>query len=91
VPTVSVPQAVELQPGPESDEERTVLGFEPGTGVIVATMAAVLPAETLGGAVICSVKLLVMVIAAEACLEGSATLCAVTAAAAAEGRIAGAV
>jgi hypothetical protein len=51
VTTVSVPQAVELQPGPESDQESTVLGFEPGIGVIVATIVAVLPAGTLCGAV----------------------------------------
>ena len=58
VTTVSVPHAVELQPGPESDHIRTPLGLEPGTAVIVATMVAVAPAGTLCGAVTCSVKLL---------------------------------
>ena len=91
VTTVRVPQVVELQPGPESDQERIVLGLEPGTGVIVATIEAVPPAATLCGAATCSVKLLVMLMAAEACFEGSATLCAVSVALAGDGRIPGAV
>ena len=91
VTKASVPQAVELQPGPESDHVRIVLGLEPGSGVIVATTDAVPPAGTLCGAVTCSVKLLVMAMGAEACLDGSATLCAVNVAAAGEGRIPGAV
>jgi hypothetical protein len=68
-----------------------MLGFEPGMGVIVATIDAVAPAGTLCGAVICRVKLLVMAMGADDCFEGSATLCAVSVAVAAEGRIAGAV
>jgi hypothetical protein len=91
VTTVSVPQAVELQPGPESDQERTGLGFDPGTGVSVATIAAVPPVGTLAGAVTCRLKLLVMLIAPDICFEGSAALCAVTVAVARAGSIPGAV
>lgn len=91
VTTVSVPQVEELQPGPESDQERTALGLEPVTGVMVATMDAVPPAATLCGAVTCSVKLLVMTMGQEPCFDGSATLCAVNVAVAGEGIIAGAV
>lgn len=91
VTTVSVPHVVELQPGPESDQERIALGLEPGTGVIVAMIDAVPPAGTLCGAVTCNVKSLVMLIAAEACFEGSAMLCAVIVAVAGDGRMAGAV
>jgi hypothetical protein len=91
VTTVKVPHVVELQPGPESDQERTGLGFDPGTGVSVATIAAVPPVGTLTGAVTCKVKLLVMVIAPDICFEGSATLCAVTVAVAGVGSIPGAV
>lgn len=88
---MSVPQVVELHPGPESDQERFVLGFDPGTGVKVAMIEAVSPAGTLCGAVTCSVKLLVMVIEAEVCFDGSATLCAVSVALAGDGSMAGAV
>src|SRR5690348_2228177 len=91
VTTVSVPQAVPLQPGPESAQESIVLGFEPGTGVSVATTVAELPAGTPCGAAIWRVKLLVMVIAAVACFVESATLCAVIVADAADGRTGGAV
>src|SRR5208337_3094324 len=89
--TVSVPQFAELQPGPLSDQERTVLGFDPGIGVIVATRVAVPPAGTLAGAVSWSEKSLVMRMAAEICFDGSATLCAVMDAFTDEGRIPGAV
>jgi hypothetical protein len=68
-----------------------VLGLDPGTGVIVAMIDAVPPAGTLCGAVTCRVKLLVMVMAADACFDGSAALCAVNVAAVGEGRIPGAV
>lgn len=91
VTTVSVPQAVELHPGPDRAHDKFVLGLEPGTGVNVATIEALLPAGTLCGAVICSVNLLVMLIGAEACFDGSATLCAVRVADAGAGRICGAV
>jgi len=37
------PQALPLQPVPESDQESTALGAEPGMGVSVATMAEVTP------------------------------------------------
>jgi hypothetical protein len=82
---------VELQPGLESDHVRIGLGFEPGTSVIVATIVAEAPAATLCGAATCRVKLLVMLMGAEICLEGSATLCAVSVAVVTEGRIPGAV
>lgn len=91
VTTVNVPQEAPLQPAPESAQESVVFGAEPGTGVIVATIVAAVPAGTLARALICKEKLLVMVICAEACFEGSATLCAVTVAMTGEGRIPGAV
>ena len=91
VTTVSVPQVAALQPGPESDQEIALLGFDPGTGVSVATMVAVPLVGTLDGAEICKLKLLVMVIAAEPFFEESATLCAVSVALVPEGRICGAV
>lgn len=62
VTTVSVPHVAPLQPGPESAQESTVLGFDPGAGVRVATIVAAVPAGTLAGAVICREKVLVMVI-----------------------------
>ena len=68
-----------------------MLGFEPGTGVSVAATAAEPPEATLEGAESCTEKLLVMVTAAEACLDGSATLCAVSVTVAEAGRICGAV
>jgi hypothetical protein len=89
--TVSVPQELPLQPGPLSAQDSDVLGFEPGTGIIVATIVADAPAGTLAGAESCKEKLLVMATAADICFEGSATLCAVSVALAGEGRICGAV
>jgi hypothetical protein len=80
VTTVKVPQLLPLQPGPLSAQESTVLGFEPGTGTIVATMVAVVPAGTLDGAESCNEKVLVMATTAEICFEGSATLFAVSSA-----------
>ena len=91
VTTLNVPHDTELQPGPESAQERIELGLDPGKGVIVAMIAAIPPAGTLCGAVTCSVKLLVMLMVAEVCLEGSARLCAITVALTGEGRIPGAV
>jgi hypothetical protein len=67
------------------------LGFEPGTGVSVATIVAVAPAGTLDGAESCKEKLLVMATVAEICFEGSATLCAVNVTLAGEGSVCGAV
>jgi hypothetical protein len=89
--TVNVPQELPLQPGPLSAQDSDVLGFEPGTGVIVATIVAVPAAGTLDGAESCNEKLLVMDTTVETCFEGSATLCAVSVALAGEGRIRGAV
>jgi hypothetical protein len=89
--TVKVPQELPLQPGPLRVQESAALGFEPDTGVSVATIVAVPPAGTLEGAESCKEKLLVMATAAEICFEGSATLCAVITALAGEGRVCGAV
>ena len=73
VTRVKVPQELPLQPGPLSAQASAVLGFEPGTGVNVATIVAVPRAGTLDGAESCNEKLLVMVTAAEICFEESAT------------------
>jgi hypothetical protein len=91
ITTVNVPQELPLQPGPLSAQVSAVPGFEPGTGVIVATMVVVPPAGTLDGAESCNEKLLVMPTAAEICFEGSAALCAVSVVLAGEGRVCGAV
>jgi len=72
--TVRVPQELPLQPGPLSAQARIGLGFEPGTGAMVATIVAVAPAGKPEGAESCNEKLLVMARAAEICFEGSATL-----------------
>jgi hypothetical protein len=50
-----------------------VFGFEPGTGVSVATIVAELLIGTPAGAVSCSAKLLAMLRVTEACFEASAT------------------
>ena len=76
--TVNVPQELPLQPGPLSAQVSAAPGFEPGTGVIVATMVVVPPAGTLDGAESCNEKLLVMATTVEIYFEGSATLCAVS-------------
>jgi len=91
VTTISDPQAAPLHPMPDNDHAITSLGLEPGTGVNVATIPAEDPTATLGGAESWSVKLLVMVSAAEALLDGSAMLCAVSVAVAGDGKICGAV
>src|ERR1700676_4597907 len=77
VTTVSNPQAVPVHPLPDKDQASTRVGFEAGSGVSVATIPAEVPTGTLVGAESCRVKLLVMVSVAEACLAGSAMLCAV--------------
>ena len=41
--TERIPHALPLQPVPESDQESTALGLDPGTGVSVATMAELTP------------------------------------------------
>jgi hypothetical protein len=91
VTVLNVPQELPLHPGPLSAQASVALGFEPGTGVSVATIVAVPPAGTLDGAESCNEKLLVMATAAEICFEGSATLCAVSVALPGEGRVRGAV
>lgn len=91
VTTVRVPHVVCVQPGPVTNHRRLVSGFEPAAAVKVATIDAVPPAVTTCGPLTCNAKLLLMVIEAVVCLEGSATLCAVKIAFAGEGRICGAV
>ena len=91
VVTWRIPQAKELHPAPDSDQERAELGLEPGTGVSVATNAAVAPVARLEGAARPSVKLLVTETIAEDCLEGSAALVAVRVTFEAVGRTWGAV
>ena len=88
---MSTPQDAPVHPAPWSVHEIRVLGFEPGTGVSVAVTAAVRPVVRFPGADSVSEKLLVMVTVAEACFDGSATLCAVTVSVGALGRIRGAV
>ncbi len=91
VVTTSTPQLVPLHPAPESVQESAGLGFEPGTGVNVAAMTLEPPEAMLEGAESCREKLLVIVTAAKACFDGSATLCAVTVTVAGARRICGAV
>src|SRR5260370_1556193 len=83
---VSTPQLVPLHPAPEILQERFVEGFEPAIGVSVEAMVPDPPEATAGGAASCKEKLLVMLTAAETCLPGSATLCAVRARVVAGGR-----
>ncbi|OLB96239.1 MAG: hypothetical protein AUG83_08945 [Acidobacteria bacterium 13_1_20CM_4_57_11] len=47
VTALKIPQEFPLQPAPLSAQDSAVLGFEPGTGVRVATIVAVPPAGTL--------------------------------------------
>ena len=91
VVTVRIPQALPLQPVPERDHDRELLGFDPGTRVMVATSAAVTPGCTLAGALSSNEKLLVIWTFAELCLEGSAALVAVSVTLAFPGKICGAV
>ena len=91
VTAVSTPQDAPLHPVPDSDHAKAWVGLEPGTGLNVAAIVAEPAIGTLAGAEICSVKLLVIVSVAEARLEGSATLCAVSARVAGFGKICGAV
>jgi hypothetical protein len=91
VTTLNIPQELPLHPGPLGALDSAELGFEPETGVSVATIVAVPPTGTLDGAESCSEKLLVMDTTTEICFEGSATLCAVSVALAGEGRVCGAV
>src|SRR5258708_38359016 len=71
--TERMPQALPLQPLPESDQERTAPGLEPGTGVSVATMAAVTPGWRLEGAASCSGEGLAVGARGEFWWEGAAT------------------
>jgi len=91
VTALSVPHDAPEHPVPERDNVSTELGFDPGTGVIVATMVVETPAGKFAGAVSCRVKLLVMLTATEAPFAGSATLCAVSVTLGGAGKIPGAV
>lgn len=91
VTTESTPHDAPLHPLPESDQVSAGEGFEPAAGVSVATIPADAPAATLMGAESCRVKLLVMVTAAEARLDGSATLWAVRIVVTGKDKICGAV
>ena len=91
VVTLRTPQEEPLQPAPVRHQASAALGLEFGRGVSVATIVALAPARTLGGAERCNAKLLVMVTDSETCFEGSATLCAVRVTLAGEGKIPGAV
>jgi len=75
--TERMPQALPLQPLPESDQERTAPGLEPGTGVRVATMAAVTPGWRLEGRGKLQREVAGDGDGGKFCLEGSATLVAV--------------
>lgn len=72
-----MPQKDPLQPVPDSEQLSVELGLEPATGVIVATMTAVVEVATVPGAASCRMKWLVMEMLTLACFEGSAALCAV--------------
>ena len=91
VTAVSVPHVDPLHPCPVSDQLSAWFGFDPATGVNVATIAAVALGTTFVGAVNCNEKLLVMVTVVEACLDGSAMLWALSVTVAGEGKIWGAV
>jgi len=91
VTVLSVPHDKPLQPVPDSDQFNCELGFDPCTGVSVATIVAEPPAGKLAGALICNVKLLVMLTVVEACFVESATLVAVIVTVEAAGRSPGAV
>jgi hypothetical protein len=73
VTEVRVPQAELLHPVPASDQLMIALGFEPATGLRVATITAVADVLTVPGAASCSVKWLVMATIWLARFEGSAT------------------
>ena len=90
VTVLSVPQALPAHPDPPTDQLIIELGFDPATGVRVATRTAVADVETVPGALSCNVKWLVTTIPTEVCLEGSATLCAVSVTEAGDGKICGA-
>jgi hypothetical protein len=85
------PQELPLQPLPVTLQVSAEFGLELGIGVSVATTATELPIPVLVGAASCNKKLLVMFNAADAVLEGSATLCAFTTTAAEKGKMDGAV
>ena len=89
--TVTVPQDAPLQPGPETLQLTERSGLELGAGVRVAVYCADAPALTDVGPVTTRVNVLVTCTAAAACLDGSATLCAVKVTFAGEGKICGAV
>ena len=89
--TLRAPQDVPEHPAPETAQEIAGFGFEFGTGVSVAERPALAPAATDEGPLTVKVKLLVMVIAAVAFFEGSATLVAVIVTVGGDGKVCGAV
>lgn len=88
---VIVPQLAPEQPTPEICQDTLLLGFAPGITSIVAVNSALPLVTTLDGALKEIANPLVRCTRAEACFEGSATLCAMTVTSADDGRICGAV
>ena len=91
VTTLNTPQLAPLHPGPDTAQDSARLGLEPGTGVRVAVIVAVPETGTVPGAATCSKKLLVIVSATGARLNGSATLSAMSVAVDGFGKIWGAM
>ena len=85
------PQAAPAQPLPETLQEISVAGLEPGCGVRVAAKFALSPAFIEEGPLTENAKWLVKVVVTAALLEGSAMLVAVTKTVGGDGRIRGAV
>lgn len=88
---VIVPQLTPVQPAPEICQDKTLLGFAPGITSIVAVNSALPPVTTLDGPLKEIANPLVRCTRADACFEGSATLCAVTVTSADGGKLCGAV
>jgi hypothetical protein len=91
VKIVNVPHAGPVHPAPLSAHTRMLVGFDPATGVSMATRFPVPLTGTAEGPDNVSEKLLVTAMFADICLEGSATLVAVSVTFAGAGRIGGAV
>ncbi len=73
----TAPHAVPVQPVPETLQRIVSLGFEPATGVSIATKFAASPVLTDAGPVRVKENVLVMVIVPIPLFDGSATLMAV--------------
>ena len=85
-----LPQAVPLQPGPETLQLTAGSGLEFGAGVSVAVNCATVPVSTEAGPLTARLKLLVTLIVAVTAFEGSARLLAVSVMLGSGGRICGA-